>query len=192
MPWESPPDRSLRHIYWGAPLWSLDDLPALTPARELSSFDPRQMMENEEFPGWGGTRYYEPALKIVREDGDRDLVLQYVSHRIADHNLDISLKDIRDSVEVTLHYSVYPEHGIIRRSATIRNGTERTLNIESAQSAAWYMPAGTGYQLSYLNWPLGRRNAARAGADSRRHESAGEPQGPYQPRIQPVVRGGSG
>jgi alpha-galactosidase len=144
------PDRSLRHIYWGAPLWNLADLPALTPGRELSSFDPRQMMENEEFPGWGGTRYYEPALKIVREDGDRDLVLQYVSHRIADNDLDISLKDIRDSVEVTLHYRVYPEHGIISRSATIRNGTAHALTIESAQSAAWYMPAGVGYQLSYL------------------------------------------
>ena len=77
------PDGSLRHIYWGAPLWNLTDLPALAPARELSSFDPRQMMENEEFPGWGGTRYYEPALKIVRENGDRDLVLAYVSHRIS-------------------------------------------------------------------------------------------------------------
>ncbi|MGB7760693.1 MAG: alpha-galactosidase [Bryobacteraceae bacterium] len=145
------PDRSLRHIYWGAPLWNLADLPALAPARELSSFDPRQMMENEEFPGWGGTRYYEPALKIVREDGDRDLVLQYVSHRIAENDLDISLKDIRDPIEVTLHYRVYPEYGIIQRSATVRNGTAHTLTIESAQSAAWYMPPGTGYQLTYLN-----------------------------------------
>jgi len=145
------PDRSLRNIYWGAPLWSLADLPALVPARELSSFDPRQMMENEEFPGWGGTRYYEPALKIVREDGDRDLVLEYVSHRIAQNDLEISLKDIRDPIEVTLHYRVYPEYGIIRRSATVRNGTAHALTIESAQSAAWYMPAGTGYQLTYVN-----------------------------------------
>lgn len=145
------PDRSLRNIYWGAPLWNLADLPALAPARELSSFDPRQMMENEEYPGWGGTRYYEPALKIVREDGDRDLVLQYVSHRIEQNDLDISLKDIRDPIEVTLHYRVYPEYGIIRRSATVRNGTAHTLTSESAQSATWYMPAGTGYQLSYLN-----------------------------------------
>jgi len=144
------PDRSLRNIYWGAPLWNLADLPALTPARELSSFDPRQMMENEEFPGWGGTRYYEPALKIARENGDRDLVLQYVSHRIAQNDLEISLKDIRDRIEVTLHYRAYPEYGIIRRSATVRNGTEHSLSVESAQSAAWYMPAGTGYQLSYL------------------------------------------
>ncbi len=144
-------DGSLRHMYWGAPLWNLADLPALAPARELSSEDPRQMMENEEFPGWGGTRYYEPALKITREDGDRDLVLVYASHRIAGNDLDIALKDIRDPIEVTLHYRVYPEYGIVRRSATVRNATAHPFVIESAQSAAWYMPAGTGYQLSYLN-----------------------------------------
>ncbi len=28
--------------------------------------------EREEFPAWGGTRYYEPALKVTRADGDRD------------------------------------------------------------------------------------------------------------------------
>ena len=68
-------DGALRHLYWGAPLWRADDLPAAAPRRDISSFDPRQMLENEEFPGWGGPRYYEPALKITREDGDRDLVL---------------------------------------------------------------------------------------------------------------------
>jgi alpha-galactosidase len=144
-------DGALRHIYWGPPLWNLADLPALAPARELSSEDPRQNMENEEFPGWGGTRYYESALKIARENGDRDLVLVYVSHRIAGNDLDIALKDIRDPIEVTLHYRVYPEYGILRRSASVRNATAHPIVIESAQSAAWYMPAGAGYQLSYLN-----------------------------------------
>ncbi len=144
-------DGSLRHVYWGSPLWNLADLPALAPVREISSFDPEPMLVNEEFPGWGGTRYYEPALKIAREDGDRDLVLVYASHRIAGDDLDIVLKDIRDAIEVTLHYRVYPEYGIVRRSATVRNGTVHPLTIESAQSAAWYMPAGTGYRLSYVN-----------------------------------------
>src|ERR1041385_49396 len=72
-------DGTLRALYWGAPLWRLDDLQAPPARRDLSSFDPRQMLENEEFPAWGGPRYYEPALKIARENGDRDLVLRYVS-----------------------------------------------------------------------------------------------------------------
>ena len=140
----------LQHLYWGAPLWRLQDLPAAPAPRDISSFDPRQMLENEEFPGWGGPRYYEPALKIVRLDGDRDLVLRYASHRIAENDLDIELKDVRNDVRVTLHYRVYPDYGVLRRSATITNRTSSALTIESAQSATWYLPPGDGYQLRYL------------------------------------------
>jgi alpha-galactosidase len=144
-------DGALRHLYWGAPLWRLEDLPPAPARRDISSFDPRQMLENEEFPGWGGARYYEPALKIAREDGDRDLVLRYASHRIQDDELDITLKDINDPIEVTLHYRVYPDYGILSRSATVRNGTNRAFTVASAQSAAWYLPPGEGYRLSYLS-----------------------------------------
>ena len=141
-------DGALRHLYWGAPLWRLDDLQGPAERRDVSSFDPRQMLENEEFPGWGGPRYYEPALKIVRENGNRDLVLKYASHRIQQDDLDIVLKDIRDDIEVTLHYRVYPEYGLLRRHATVRNGTAIPVTLERAQSAAWYLPPGDGYQLS--------------------------------------------
>src|SRR3954466_4934942 len=97
-------DGALRNLYWGAPLWRIEDLNAPAPVRDRSSFDPRQMMENEEFPGWGGPRYYEPALKVSRPDGNRDLVLKYASHRIqsAADELDVVMKDIRDPIEVTL------------------------------------------------------------------------------------------
>jgi len=144
-------DGALRHLYWGAPLWRAEDLQTPAERRDISSFDPRQMLEAEEFPGWGGPRYYEPALKIARENGDRDLVLRYLSHRIQHNDLDIVLKDLRDPIEVTLHYRVYADHGILRRSATIRNGTAKALTVESAQSATWNLPPGEGYQLSYLS-----------------------------------------
>jgi alpha-galactosidase len=145
------PDGALRNLYWGAPLWRLEDLPAAAARIDISSFDPRQMLENEEFPGWGGTRYYEPALKIAREDGDRDLVLRYVSHRIQDDSLEITLRDINDPIEVVLHYRVYPEYGILERSATVRNGTASALTVNSAQSATWNLPPGDGYCLSYVS-----------------------------------------
>src|SRR3954468_1086273 len=70
-------DGALRNLYWGSPLWRMDDLASPPPVRDRSSFDPRQVMENEEFPGWGGPRFQEPALKITRPDGVRDLVLKY-------------------------------------------------------------------------------------------------------------------
>jgi alpha-galactosidase len=142
---------SLRQLYWGAPIWRIEDIAPPPRRRDLSSFDPHQMLENEEFPGWGGPRYYEPAVKITRENGDRDLVLKYVSHRQDGNNLDIELKDIKDDIQVTLHYRAYPEYGILRRSATIRNRTPRPITVESAQAAAWYMPEGDGYQLTYMS-----------------------------------------
>jgi alpha-galactosidase len=144
------PNGELQHLYWGAPLWRADDVPAATARRELSSFDPPAMLEREEFPAWGGTRYYEPALKVTRADGNRDVVLHYLSHQMRDNSLDITLKDIRDDIQVVLHYRVYPDHGILERSATILNKTAKPLMVESAQSATWNLPAGEGYQLTYL------------------------------------------
>jgi alpha-galactosidase len=144
-------DGALRHLYWGSPLWRPDDLAAPPVRRDLSSFDPRQMLEAEEYPGWGGPRFYEPALKITREDGVRDLVLRYVSHKISGADLDILLKDINDPIEVSLHYHVYSEYGIVRRSSTIRNATARTCTVESAQSAVWNLPPGEGYSLTYVS-----------------------------------------
>ena len=77
-------------------------------------------------------------------------MLHYQSHKIAGDDLDITLKDIHDDIEVTLHYHVFPE-GILRRSSTVRNGTGQALTIESAQSATWNLPGGTGYRLTYLS-----------------------------------------
>jgi alpha-galactosidase len=144
------PNGTLQHLYWGAPLWRADDVPAAAARRELSSFDPPEMLQREEFPAWGGTRYYEPALKLTRADGNRDVVLRYLSHQIRENSLDITLKDIRDDIQVVLHYRVYPEYGILERSATIQNKTAKPLMVESAQSATWNLPAGEGYQLTYL------------------------------------------
>ncbi len=143
-------DGAVRNLYWGAPLWRMEDLPSPAPPRGLSSFDPAEMVENEEYPGWGGTRYLEPALKVTRANGGRDLVLKYVSHKVAGNDLDIVVKDIKDPIEVTLHYRVYPENGILRRGATIRNGMAQPLTLESAQAAAWYLPPGEGYNLTYV------------------------------------------
>jgi alpha-galactosidase len=145
------PSGELQHLYWGAPLWRIEDVPATQEYRDISSFDPHQMLENEEFPGWGGPRYYESALKITRADGDRDLVLHYEHHHIQGNELEITLKDIRDDIEATLHYRVYPDSGIISRWAVVRNGTNQNISVESAQSATWYMPPGDGYRLSYLS-----------------------------------------
>jgi len=144
------PNGELQHLYWAGPLWRADDLKAAADKRDISSFDPHEMLEAEEYPGWGGPRYYETALKITRADGDRDLVLHYVSHKIDGDRLEITLRDIRDDIEAQLSYRVYPEFGIISRSSRIVNNSKQAITVESAQSATWNLPEGDGYRLSYL------------------------------------------
>jgi alpha-galactosidase len=140
----------LQSLYWGGPLWRSEDVPPAQAAPELSSFDPSQSLTNEEYIGWGGSRYFEPSLKISRANGVRDLVLHYSSHKIDGDQLDIVLKDIRDDLFVTLHYLVYPREGIIRKTATFENRTTQPVTIESFQSGVWQVPHGEGYRLSYL------------------------------------------
>ena len=119
-------DGALRNLYWGAPLWRVDDLTPPRRVRDRSSFDPHQMLENEEFPGWGGPRYLRARAQDL-PPRRRSRPRPQIRRRTASDGdeLDIDLKDIRDAIQVTLHYRVYPDHGILRRSATIRNATPR-------------------------------------------------------------------
>ncbi|MBS1874906.1 MAG: alpha-galactosidase [Acidobacteria bacterium] len=140
----------LQNLYWGGPLWRFDDIHAAQAGPEWSSFDPSQSQTNEEFLGWGGTRYLEPSVKITRANGVRDLVLHYVSHKIDGNQLDIVMKDINDDIFVTLNYLVYPAEGMIRKQAKLENRSGQPLTVESLQSGVWYLPHGEGYRLSYL------------------------------------------
>jgi len=145
------PDGQLQHLYWGGPLWRMADVPAAATKEDISSFDPHEMLENEEYAGWGGKRFYETALKIARADGDRDLVLHYQSYKAEGDRLSITLKDIKDEIEAVLEYRVFADAGIISRRAVIRNNSKQAITIESAQSATWYLPPGDGYRLTYLS-----------------------------------------
>lgn len=139
----------LQHIYWGPRLWRDADLRAARSSPGWASFDLSPATTAEEYPAWGGGRFSETCLKVTRFDGGRDLVLKYVSHKIDGDLLEVLTKDLRDDIRVALHYRVYPE-GILRRHAVIANGGPETISIESAQSAAWNLPAGGGYRVTYL------------------------------------------
>jgi hypothetical protein len=145
------PRGELVNLYWGGPLWRAADVPPATNGRELSSFDPAQSLLNEEYVGWGGTRYLEPSIKITRADQGRDLVLHYASHSIDGDNLRIVLKDVKDDIFVSLNYKVFPREGIIRKSALLENRSKEALNVESLQAGVWYVPHGAGYRLSYVS-----------------------------------------
>ncbi|WP_252263508.1 alpha-galactosidase [Paracidobacterium acidisoli] len=142
--------QELQQLYWGKALAASDNFPAARSNDGNASFDPATSTTPQEYAGWGAGLYVEPALKITFPDGNRDLVLHYVSHTIDGNTLTIRLKDIEREVFVSLRYTTDPQTGILGRSAVIENRTSDPLLIEQAESATWTLPRGTDYTLDYL------------------------------------------
>lgn len=138
----------LQTLYWGKRLRATDALPAAKSENGSSSFD--LVVTPQEFVGWGGGLYTVPDLKITFPDGNRDLVLHYVSHSIQANTLTIVLKDIQRDVQVDLMYKIDPNTGILARSARIENHTKEPFNIEQVFAATWNLPRSSDYQLRYL------------------------------------------
>jgi alpha-galactosidase len=143
------PRGELQQLYWGGRLGATDSFPAATPMPEWASFDDSYTNTPQEYAGWGAGLFVEPALKITFADGNRDLVLHYVSHQATEQGLDVELKDIERPIYVTLHYAMDPETGVLARSATIENRGTEAVTVEQAAAASWALPAGK-YTLNYL------------------------------------------
>ena len=140
----------LQPVYWGRAVSLKDGLAAAKRLPEAASFDSTATTTPKEFAGWGGGLYTEPALKVSFPDGNRELVLHYVSHKIDGDTLTVTVKDIELAVVVELQYSIDPATGIVGRSAVIENKTALPMMIEAAAAATWNLPQGTDYSLRYL------------------------------------------
>jgi alpha-galactosidase len=140
----------LQPIYWGGRLGVHDPVVAPHSMPEMASFDSPYTTTPQEYASWGAGLFTEPALKVTFADGNRDLVLHFVSGKSAGAGVfDILLKDISREVYVTLHYSIDRESGILARAAVIENREKEPVVIEQAAAAQWTLPAAR-YTLSYL------------------------------------------
>ncbi len=137
----------LESLYWGGRLLPDDPLPALASWQIL---DTASGTTPQEFAGWGGGLYVEPALKISFPDGNRDLVLHYLSHAMTADALEITLKDVSREIFVTLRYTVDAQTGVIGRSAVVQNKTKSPLTVEQAAAGTFNLPTGDHYELNYL------------------------------------------
>jgi alpha-galactosidase len=139
----------LQQLYWGGRLAAADAFAQAAPMPEWASFDSSYTNTPQEYAGWGAGLFNEPALKVSFADGNRDLVLHYESHHDAEDGLDVTLKDIRRPIFVTLHYRMDAGSGILARSATIENRGTEPVTVEQAAAAAWALPPAH-YTLNYL------------------------------------------
>ncbi len=146
----------LQSVYWGPSIKRVDDFAPVQSERAHASFDLSTTTTPQEYPGWGAGLFSEPALKATFGNGNREVILHYVKHEIHGNTLIIQLKDVGSALTVSLNYEVYPDLPVIRRSAHIENATNEPIVIESAQSAAWTLPAADDYEMHYLTGAWGR------------------------------------
>ena len=139
----------LQQMYWGGRIAAEDHFSPAMTQRGWASFDTSYTNTPQEYAGWGGGLFVEPALKVTFADGVRDLVLHYDSHQLTAQGVDVVLKDISRSIFVTLRYRIDSTTGILARSATIENREPQPITIEQAAAAAWALPSGH-YSLNYL------------------------------------------
>src|ERR1700722_11942742 len=142
--------KQIQTLYWGKRLSAADTFAEPHSDPGLSAFDSSINTTQQEFVAWGSGLYVEPDLKATFPDGNRDLVLQYVSHRMDGDRLAIVLKDISREVYVELQYQVDAATGVLRRSAQVQNRTSAPLVIEQIASGTWNLPRGADYRLRYL------------------------------------------
>nr|WP_311719007.1 alpha-galactosidase [Edaphobacter lichenicola] len=142
--------KQVQTLYWGKRLSAADTFAMSHADPGISSFDSSINTTRQEFVAWGGGLYVEPDLKVAFPDGNRDLVLQYVSHNVDGNRLRILLKDISREVYVELQYQVDAATGVLRRSAQVQNRTASSLTIEQVAAGTWNLPRGTDYRLRYL------------------------------------------
>lgn len=147
------PAGRLIHCYWGARLPQPSDYPAPSSSEGWASFNGPAQIETEEYPGYGGTKYIDPCLKVTFADGVRDLLLQFDSVEI-DHDADelhIRLHDAAYPFDVGLHYRVHAEYDLIERWVTATNRGDTPIAIERIWSAQWHLPLGEQYRLTHLS-----------------------------------------
>src|SRR6185369_8043161 len=80
----------LAHCYWGPRLPYLEDYPAPLDPTEWP-FNSLSHLVPEEYPGYGGTKFIDPCLKVTFPDGVRDLVLKFESAHVSENELQITL-----------------------------------------------------------------------------------------------------
>jgi alpha-galactosidase len=143
-------NKQVQSLYWGKRLGAGDTFAAPHSDPGVAAFDASINTTMQDFVAWGGGLYVEPDLKVTFPDGNRDLVLQYVSHTIKGDRLTILLKDISRDVYVQLEYQADAVTGILRRSAQVQNKTSTPLIVEQIASGTWGLPRGSDYRLRYL------------------------------------------
>ena len=159
---------ALEHIHHGPPVRAPHDLaPPLRVDRESGALAPTLHMGRDrlnrnalpaEYPVRGTSDYRSPALAARMATGGEVLDLRYTHHTLSaerpdlgplprargdgSQTLNIHLADSPSGVEAVLHYTIWDDHPVLARSATITNTGEGAVTLLRALSAALDLSPG--------------------------------------------------
>ncbi|RFM27174.1 alpha-galactosidase [Deminuibacter soli] len=100
---------------------------------------------HEAYIGGGLDDWFEPALRMVHNDGNPSLELHYQSHTSTGNadsiQTDIVLKDPAYPVEVVLHFTAFPNEDVIKAWSTISHNEKKPVVLSQYASALLHFDA---------------------------------------------------
>ncbi len=153
---EVTPDGVLAHLYWGPKLERIEDILLCERVRHdpRAEYDEHALVK-QEYPGAGGYFFDEPCLRIDYRNSCRDTKLFYRSAHTERANgsetLVIDLCEELFPLTVRLFYRVYDGLNVLERWAEIHNDGTSAVQLESAQSAVYYLPRSRSYRLTHMS-----------------------------------------
>ena len=102
---------------------------------------------NEAYITHGMEDYFEPAIRVLHNDGNPSLLLKYVSHESKQlqpgvNETVITLKDDKYPVEVKLHFIAYPKENIIKEFAEISHQEKKPVTLYNYASSLLHLNSG--------------------------------------------------
>ena len=139
----------LYQSYFGEKLLHDSDLEAFSWDIHAASDGSVSQRGWEAYSGSGNEDFFEPAIAITHTDGNPSTWLYYVSSAQqpvpGGTQTDITLRDDRYPVEVTLHYVAYAEENVIKTWSEIRHEEKKPIRLSAYASAMLYFCRNSYY-----------------------------------------------
>ena len=151
------------NLHWGGKIGAISELADPDSVRNfLHRSGQRERVVRQEYPGWHGALFTEPALKVSTVDGSiRNCEPLFQHAEISSENgseiLELHLSDPLQELAVTLVYRIWHDSPLMERWALVRNQGNQVRRLESVISACFQLPQlPRPYRLTHLAGRWGR------------------------------------
>jgi alpha-galactosidase len=133
-------DNSLLSCYLGKKLANAKEYAEINTLDKHKPGSDELYNKREAYIASGSLNLLEPALSVTHYNGDKSVVLTYVSHQVKKINNDqtltsVVLRDVHYNLEVVLHYMTYDQEDVIEQWAEILNQEKGSIVLNKYASA---------------------------------------------------------